>query len=144
VHVPYKGSGQAMVGLMSGQTDMLIMAAPIASPHIKAGKIRALALLSDKRDPNLPDVPTSSEAGIDNFEVQIWYGILTPGATPRELIARQNAEIVKVMSAPDMRQKFASAGIEARTSTPEEFGAFIRSERARFAAVIRDAGIKPQ
>jgi tripartite-type tricarboxylate transporter receptor subunit TctC len=144
VHVPYKGSGQAMVGLMSGETDMLIMAAPIAAPHIKAGKIRALALLAEKRDVNLPDVPTSSEAGIQNFEVPIWYGILAPAGTPREVIGRLNAEIGKVMTAPDMRDKFLASGIEPQFTTPEKFGEFIRSENARYGKVIREAGIKAQ
>lgn len=144
VHVPYKGSGQAMIGLMSGQTDMLIMAVPIAAPHVKAGKIRALAVLSEARQAVLPDVPTAKQGGIDNFEVQIWYGILAPGGTPRELVARLNGEIGKVMNAPDMREKFAASGIDAKTSTPEQFADFIRSERARFATVIREANIKVQ
>jgi len=144
VHVPYKGSGQAMIGLMSGQTDMLIMAVPIAAPHVKAGKIRALAVLSEERQGILPDVPTAKQGGIDNFEVQIWYGILTASGTPRELVSRLNSEIGKVMNAPDMREKFAASGIDPKTSTPEQFAEFIRSERARFATVIREAKIKVQ
>jgi len=144
VHVPYKGSGQAMIGLMSGQTDMLIMAVPIAAPHVKAGKIRALAVLSEERQGALPDVPTAKQGGIDNFEVQIWYGILAAGGTPRELVSRLNSEIGKVMNALDMREKFAASGIDARTSTPEQFAEFIRSERARFATVIKEANIKVQ
>ena len=142
VHVPYKGSGQAMIGLMSGETDMLIMAAPIAAPQIAAGKIRALAILSEKRQANLPQVPTAREAGIQNFEVPIWYGMLAPAGTPRELINRLNSEIVKAMSAPDLRDKLLASGIEPQTNTPEQFAEFIRSEAVRFGKVIRDAGIK--
>ncbi|MBC7781505.1 MAG: tripartite tricarboxylate transporter substrate binding protein [Proteobacteria bacterium] len=142
VHVPYKGSGQAMIGLIAGETDMLIMAAPIAAPQINAGKIRALAVLSDKRQPTLPDVPTSREAGIENFEVPIWYGMLAPAGTPRDAITRLNAEIVKAMNAPEMREKLTAAGIEPSTTTPERFAEFIRSEAVRYGKVIRDAGIK--
>ncbi len=142
VHVPYKGSGQAMVGLIAGETDMLIMAAPIAAPQIAAGKLRALALLADRRVPNLPDVPTAREAGVENFEVPIWYGVLVPTGTSREIITRLNAELVKTMAAPEIREKLASAGIEPRTTTPEQFAEFIRSEAVRYGRVIKDAGIK--
>jgi tripartite-type tricarboxylate transporter receptor subunit TctC len=143
-HVPYKGSGQAMVGLMSGQTDMLIMAAPIATPHVQAGKIRALAMLSEKRHGPLPDVPTASESGVKNFEVPIWYGILTAAGTPQPLIGRLNQEIGRVMNDAAMREKFIASGIEPQSSTPEQFAAFIRSEGERYGKVIRAANIKPQ
>lgn len=143
-HVPYKGSGQAMVGLMSGQTDMLIMAAPIATPHVQAGKIRALAMLSEKRHGPLPDVPTAAESGVKNFEVPIWYGILTAAGTPQALVGRLNQEIGRVMNDPAMREKFIASGIEPQSSTPEQFAAFIRSEGERYGKVIRAANIKPQ
>ena len=142
VHVPYKGSGQALVGLMSGETDMLIMAAAVAAPQVTAGKVKGIALLSEKRVPNLPNIPTAAESGVQGFEVPIWYGMLAPSGTPRELIGRLNAEIVKALASPDLRDKLAASGIESRTSTPEQFGEFIRSEAVRYGKVIRDAGIK--
>ena len=135
VHVPYKGSAQAMVGLISGETDMLIMAAPVAGPHVKAGKLRGIATAA-------PGVPTAQESGIQGFEVPIWYGVLAPTGVPRDIIARLNAEIVKAMATPDMREKLSSAGIEPQTMSPEQFGEFIRSEAVRYGRVIREAGIK--
>jgi tripartite-type tricarboxylate transporter receptor subunit TctC len=144
VHVPYKGSGQALIGLISGDADLLIMAVPAAAGQIQAGKVRALAVLSAQRSPVIPDVPTSKEAGVDNFEVPIWYGMLAPAATPREIITRLNAELVKALATADLKERLATAGIEPVTGTPEQFAAFIKSETARYAAVIRDAGIKPE
>ncbi len=142
VHVPYKGSGQALIGLIGGETDFLVMAAPAAAGQVQAGKVRALAVLSDQRAVTMPDVPTSREAGIEGFEVPIWYGILAPAGTPREIITRLNAELVKALSAPDLKEKLAGIGIEPKTDTPEQFAAFIKSETERYAKVIKAAGIK--
>ena len=144
VHVPYKGSGQALIGLIGGDVDLLIMAVPAAAGQIQAGKVRALAVLSAQRSPVVPAIPTAKEAGVDNFEVPIWYGILAPAATPREIIARLNGELVKALTAPDLKERLATAGIEPVTGTPEQFAAFIKSETARYATVIKDAGIKPE
>jgi tripartite-type tricarboxylate transporter receptor subunit TctC len=144
VHVPYKGSGQALIGLISGDVDTLIMAVPAASGQIHSGKVRAIAVLSAQRSTVIPETPTAREAGVENFEVPIWYGILAPAATPREIIARLNAEIVKALTAPEMKERLATAGIEPVTSTPEQFGVFIKSETARYAKVVKDAGIKPE
>jgi tripartite-type tricarboxylate transporter receptor subunit TctC len=144
VHVPYKGSGIALTALVGGEIDMLVVAAPAAVQQINAGRVRALAVLMPQRFPDLPDVPSTSEQGFPNFEISVWYGMLAPTGTPREIIGRLNAELAKVVSAPDMKPRFASAGVEPLTSTPEEFGKFIRSETNRFARVIRDAGIKPE
>lgn len=142
VHVPYKGSGVALGALAGGQIDMLVIAAPAAVQQINSGRVRALAVLMPERFADLPKVPTSKESGFPNFEISVWYGMLAPTGTPREIIARLNSELAKAVSAPDMKPKFASAGVEPLTSTPEEFGAFIRSEAARFARVIKEAGIK--
>ena len=142
VHVPYKGSGLALIGLASGQVDMEVLAAPAALGQIKAGRVRALAVLSPARLPDLPNVPTTRELGYANFEISVWYGMLAPAATPREFINRLNTELVKAVTAPDMKDRFATAGVEPLTSTPEEFGKFILSEAARFGKVIKDAGIK--
>ena len=144
VHVPYKGSGQALIGLISGDADMLIMAVPAAAGQIHSGKVRALAVLSGRRSPVLPEIPTSKEAGVDHFEVPIWYGFLAPAATPREIITRLNGELAKALTAPDMKERLATAGIEPVTGTPEQFADFIKSETARYAKVIKDAGIKAE
>ncbi len=142
VHVPYKGSGLALIGLASGQVDMEVLAAPAALGQIQAGRVRALAVLSPKRLPDLPNVLTTREQGFENFEISVWYGMLAPTGTPREIINRLNAEFTKATTAPDMQPRFATAGVEPLTSTPEEFASFIRSEAARFAKVIKEAGIK--
>jgi tripartite-type tricarboxylate transporter receptor subunit TctC len=144
VHVPYKGSGQALIGLIAGQVDMLVMAVPAAAAQIQAGKVRALAVLSEKRATPLPNVPTSKEAGFDHFVVDIWYGILAPGGTPQAIVNRLNSEIHKALASPDLRDRLLTAGIQPTANTPEQFSQFIRSEQVRFAKVIRDAGIKPE
>jgi tripartite-type tricarboxylate transporter receptor subunit TctC len=144
VHVPYKGSGQALIGLMGGDVDVLIMAVPASAPQVLSGKVRALAVLSDKRATALPNVPTTKEAGIDGLEVPIWYGILTTTGTPKEIVARLHAELVKALTSTELKERLTSAGIEPMSSTPEQFAAFIKSENARFARVIKDAGIKPE
>ena len=144
VHVPYKGSGLALIGVVSGQVDMLVMAAPAADAQIQAGRVRPLAVLSPDRLPALPNVPTAKESGYENFEMSVWYGILSPAGTPREIISRLNAEINKAMTAPDMKEKLVAAGIEPLTGTPEAFAAFIRSESTRFGKVIKEAGIKAE
>jgi tripartite-type tricarboxylate transporter receptor subunit TctC len=141
VHVPYKGQGLALTGLMSGQVDMMIMAVPSAQGMIQANKVRPLAVLADKRVGALPEVPTSAEAGVKDFVVNVWFGVVAPSATPREIVTRLNSEIVKAVAAPDVRERFTGAGIQPASSTPEQFAAQIRSETARYAKAIREAGI---
>jgi len=144
VHVPFKGSGLALIGLIGGQVDVLVMAVPAAEAQVKAGKARALAVISEKRATPLPNVPTSKEAGFDNFVVDIWYGILAPSGTPPALVTRLNTEINKALAAPDLKERVLGDGIQPLGSTPEQFGAFIRSEATRYAKVIKDAGIQAQ
>jgi tripartite-type tricarboxylate transporter receptor subunit TctC len=141
VHVPYKGQGLALTGLMSGQVDMMIMAVPSAQGMVQANKVRPLAVLADKRVASLPDVPTTGEAGVKDFVVNVWFGVLAPANTPREIVGRLNSELAKTLAAPDVRERFAGAGIEPATSTPEQFAAYVKSETARYAKVIREAGI---
>lgn len=142
VHVPYKGSNAAMLGLIGGQVDMVVIAVPPAVPQIQAGKVRPLAVLASERVATLPQVPTSREAGVNDFEVSVWYGILAPAGTPRDIIARLNQEITRALTAPDMRERLATAGIEPWPSTAEEFASFIQSETVRYAKVIKQAGVK--
>ena len=143
-HVPYKGTGLALGAMLGGEIDMLVMAVPAAAAQIQAGKVRPLAVLSSQRQAVLPQVPTAKEAGLANFEVAIWYGILTSAGTPRELVSRLNAEIGKALASADLKERLTAAGIQPHPTTPEQFAAYIKSERVRFAKVIKDAGIKPQ
>jgi len=142
VHVPYKGAASALVALMSGDVDMGIMAVPPAIPQVKANKVRALAVLTEQRVPALPNVPTSKEAGVDNFVMPIWYGILAPAGTPREIVNRLNSEIHRALASSDLKERLAAGGIDPLVNTPEQFAEFIKSETARYAKVIKDAGIK--
>ena len=142
VHVPYKGSGLALIALAGGQVDLEVLAIPAALPQIQAGRVKPLAVLAPKRAAQLPQVPTSKESGYENFEISVWYGILAPAGTPREIVNRLNAEINKAIAAPDMKEKLAQNGIEPLGGTPEQFATYIRSESARFGKVIREAGIK--
>jgi tripartite-type tricarboxylate transporter receptor subunit TctC len=144
VHVPYKGSGLALLGLISGQVDVLVMAVPAAAEQVKAGKARALAIVSEKRATPLPNVPTAKESGFENFVVDIWYGVLAPAGTPQSIVARLNSEINKALASPDLKEKLVTAGIQPLGNTPEQFASFIRSETVRYAKVIREAGIKPE
>ena len=144
VHVPYKGSGLALLGLISGQVDVLVMAVPAAEQQVKAGKARALAIVSEKRATPLPNIPTAKESGFENFVVDIWYGILAPAGTPQNIVGRLNTEINKALAAPDLKDRLLTAGIQPLGNTPEQFAGFIRSETGRYAKVIKDAGIKPE
>jgi tripartite-type tricarboxylate transporter receptor subunit TctC len=142
IHVPFKGSGPALVALMSGEVDWGTMAVPGAIPHVRAKRVRALAVLSRERVAALPEVPTALEAGVEDFVVPIWYGILAPAGTPRPIVERLNSELHKALASPDLVKRLAASGVEPRASTPEEFGAFIRSETERYGKVIREAGIR--
>lgn len=143
VHVPFKGSGLALVALTAGEIDSLVMAVPAAQAQVKAGRVRALAVLSTERAAALPEVPSAKELGIEEYIVRLWYGILAPAGTPANLIERLNAEIVKALNSPDLKKRFVDLSIQPLTSTPEEFARFIQSETQRFAQIIRDAGIEP-
>ncbi|MDB5903152.1 MAG: Tricarboxylate transport protein TctC [Betaproteobacteria bacterium] len=144
VHVPFKGSGLALLGLIGGQVDVLIMAVPAAQAQVEAGKARALAVLSDKRATTMPNVPTTKEAGVDGLVVDIWYGILAPAATPPTVVTRLNTEINKALASPDLKDRLLGVGVQPLGTSPEQFGTYIRSEAVRFAKVIKDAGIKPE
>ena len=140
-HVPYKGSGPAMTDLMGGQVQIMFPNLTQALPQVKTGRIRALAVTSEKRSPSAPDVPTGVEAGVPGYVVTSWFGVLVPAATPRELVNRLNAELAQTLKVPDVRERLAADGAEPRLSTPEQFGAFIKTEIDKWAKVIRDAKI---
>jgi tripartite-type tricarboxylate transporter receptor subunit TctC len=141
VHVPYKGVNLAMQDVLAGRIHLVVIGFPAAAPHIKAGKLRALAVVSPHRLASLPDVPTAAEAGLPNFDVTTWYGILTPAGAPRAVVERLNRELVSIMNSADMKQKLARQGTDVRTSTPEEFAAYLKEEIAKWGEVIRKAGL---
>jgi tripartite-type tricarboxylate transporter receptor subunit TctC len=142
VHVPYKGVNLAMNGVLAGEVHLAFIGIPVPAPHIKAGRLRALAVLARERSPILPDVPTAAEAGLGNFDVTTWYGILAPAGTPRPIVLRLNAELVKVMRDAEMKERLATMATDPLTSTPEEFGAYIQAEIAKWGDVIRKAGLR--
>ena len=143
-HVPYKGSGLALIGLAGGHIDVLIMAAPAAAEQVRAGKVRGLMIYSTERFPPLPEVPSAKDEGVEDYIVKLWYGILAPAGTPANLIGRWNAEIVKAIHSADLKKRFADAGVEPLTSTPEEFAKFIAAETPRYAKIVKDANIPAQ
>ena len=144
LHVPYKGSIPALTALMGGEVDFGTMAVPGAIPIVRSKKVRALAVMSEKRVAALPEVPNMKESGVDDFVMPIWYGLLAPAQTPREIISRLNSEIHKALATPDLIEKLAKSGVEPLINTPEQFSAFIKSEMTRYAKVVKDAGIKAQ
>jgi tripartite-type tricarboxylate transporter receptor subunit TctC len=127
--------------MMSNEVDMVVMVIAATLPPIQAGKIRPLAVLSEQRSASLPDVPTSREAGIDNFEVPQWYGIAAPAGTPADIIARLNTEWAAIAAMPDTREKLRKAEFEPVSGTPEQFAQFIRTEIVRWGKVIKDANL---
>jgi tripartite-type tricarboxylate transporter receptor subunit TctC len=142
VHVPYKGVNLAMQDVLAGPIHLVVIGVPAAGPHIKSGRLRALAVVARERLPTLPEVPTAAEAGLPGFEVTTWYGILAPAGTPRPIVQRLNAELVKIMNSADVKERLAAMGTEPRSSTPEEFAAYIREEIAKWGDVVRKAGLK--
>jgi tripartite-type tricarboxylate transporter receptor subunit TctC len=141
LHVPYKGSGPALPDLMSGRVSMMFENAPGAVPHIKAGKVRALAQTGLKRSSAMPDVPTLAESGVPGYESLSWSGIAVPAGTPRDVIERLNKDLNAVLATPEMRQKLGEQGAESIGGPPEAFAAHIRTEREKWSRVIRTANI---
>ena len=141
-HVPYKGVNLAMQDVLAGNVQLVFIGIPAAAPHIRAGKLRALAVVAPRRSSALPDVPTAAEAGLPGFEVTTWYGVLAPAGTPRAIIERLNTELARIMLAPELQPRLADMATDPRAGTPEEFGAYLREETAKWGKVIRDAGIR--
>ena len=141
-HVPYKGSGPAETDLVGGHVQVLFAGPVSASGHIKAGKMKPLAVTSLKRSQTFPNLPTVSEEALPGYEAGIWWGVLAPAATPREIVTKLHADFVKVLQMPDMKQKLLSQGGEAVGSTPEQFQKMIVTEIAQWAKVVKAANIK--
>ncbi|MEW6334373.1 MAG: tripartite tricarboxylate transporter substrate binding protein [Thermodesulfobacteriota bacterium] len=144
VHVPYKGNGPAMIDLLAGYVQMLFSSMPSALPHIQTGAIRSVVMTGAKRSSAAPTIPTMAEAGLPGFEVSTGFGMFAPAKTPRPIIKRLHAEVVKSLQSPAVRQSLAGQGAEPVGSTPEEYDAFVRSEIAKWAKVCKDAGIQPE
>ncbi len=142
VHVPYKGGGPAMADLVGGQISGSFASMPSSIPFVRAGKLRALAVTAPKRSPAEPQVPTISEAGIPGFAVLDWQGLFTTAKTPPAIVNKLNAEVVRILALPDVAEKLAVAGVEIQTSTPREWGDFVKSEIAKWGKVVKEAGIK--
>jgi tripartite-type tricarboxylate transporter receptor subunit TctC len=142
LHVPYRGSGPAVVDLVAGRITMMFDATPSLLPFITAGKLRALAAASPQRHRLLPDVPSFAELGYPGMDIALWYGVAAPGGTPAPIVQRLNAELIKILSTPDIRKGLSEQGADVQGGTPEEFVAFMRHESARWGTVVKRAGVK--
>ena len=143
-HVPYKGSSPAIADLIGGQLQVLFDPFSSIYPQVRSGKARGLAVTTLKRSAMAPNLPTVAELGYPGFDVSSWQGIVLPAGTPREIVERLNRELVKVLGSQDVKDQFAQHSAEASPSTPEEFGAYVKQEIARWQKVARDAGVKPE
>jgi tripartite-type tricarboxylate transporter receptor subunit TctC len=144
VHVPYKGGGPAMQGLLGGEIAAYFATPVAAGAHVRAGKARALATTGPQRDPLMPDVPTVAESGYPGYEATNWYAYLVPVATPREIVGRLNTELVKVLRQPEVRDLLNKQGVEPQPGTPDELKRYMESEFRTWGRVVKDAGIKAQ
>jgi tripartite-type tricarboxylate transporter receptor subunit TctC len=144
VHVPYKGTGLAIPDIARGQVAMIFDSIITAQQHARTGSVKLLAVSTAKRSPLLPDLPTMIEAGVAGYESTTWFGILAPAGTPREIVTRVNGDVAAVVEAADVRERFAAAGAEPVGSTPEAFAQTIQSETAKWARVVKAAGIKAE
>jgi tripartite-type tricarboxylate transporter receptor subunit TctC len=144
VHVPYKGVTQAMVAMMGGEVDEVVMPVSTALTHIRSGKVRPLAVLTEQRIAALPDVPTGIEAGVPGFTMPLWYGMFAPAGTPREIVSRLSHELVKALESPDLRAKLTALGVDPWPGTADELAELLRTEIDRYGQVVRGAGIPKQ
>jgi len=139
-HVPYKSGAPATVAIISGQIEVALASASASMPHIKSGKLRGLGISTAKRSPQAPDLPTISEAGVPGYDVSTWHGVSAPAGTPKEIIARLNAESVALLKQPDVIDRYRAVDSDTLGSTPEQFGAHIRNEIQKWAKVVKDSG----
>lgn len=143
VHVPYKGSGQSMQDLLGGQHVVAFDTMPASAPHVRAGRLRALAVSGSARHAAFPDVPSAPEAGLPDYVITTWYGVFAPAGTPQAIVARLHVDLVKAMQTPDTRSKLEGIGADGTVSrSPEEFAALVRADTARYALIVRSIGLK--
>ena len=144
VHVPYKGTGPALTGVLTGEAQMIIASLLATLPHAKSGRLRALAVTTTARSNALPNVPTASESGLPKFETSSWHGMLAPAGTSPAIVTKLHAEFVKAITQPDVKERLNAQGLDVVASTPEQFDAHIRSETAKYARVIKQLGLKAE
>ncbi len=144
LHVPYKGTGQAVTDLVGGQIDVMFSPAETVMQQVQAGRLKALAVTSAKRFAALPNLPTVAEAGVPGYEAIGWFGLFAPAATPRELVAKISADANQVLADPDVKQRMLAVGAEPSGDTPEEFARFVRSEMDKWARLMKERGIHPE
>jgi tripartite-type tricarboxylate transporter receptor subunit TctC len=142
LHIPYKGSAPAITDLLAGQTNMMFDNIPSALPHVKAGKLVALATTGAKRDPALPDVPTVAEAGVANYESGVWFGLMAPAATPKDIIAKLNAAALQAARSPEFIKRMTDLGYSIIPGSPEDMAAMLKAELARWAPIVKASGAK--
>lgn len=143
-HIPYKGAAPALVDLLGGHVVIYFSGMPPAMPHVRSGRLRALAVSTAKRSPAAPEVPTVDEAGIPGFDVPTWFGVLVPAATPEDIIARLNVGMTQALNAPDVREKMAREGAENTPMPAAQFGKFIQAEILKYARIIKESGVPMQ
>jgi tripartite-type tricarboxylate transporter receptor subunit TctC len=142
VHVPYKGNVPAITDLIAGQTSLLFATMPTVLPQVQAGRLRALAVTSSSRSPAAPELPTIAEAALPGYSVTNWIGIFAPAGTPRDVVMKLNVETIRVMQAPDIRKRLVNEGAKFTPMSPDEFGTFVKAEMAKWARVVKEAGIR--
>jgi tripartite-type tricarboxylate transporter receptor subunit TctC len=144
LHVPYKGTGQAVTDLLAGQIDLLFAPSQAVLQHVKAGKLKALATTGATRPETLPDLPTVAEAGVPGYAAVGWFGLLAPAATPKDVVARLSVDANRVLKDLEVKKRMESLGADPAGNTPEEFARFIRDDQAKWAKLMREAGIQPE
>jgi tripartite-type tricarboxylate transporter receptor subunit TctC len=144
VHVPYKGAQPALTDVIAGQAQLMFATSASVIPYIKAGRLRALAVTTVQRSASVPELPTVSEAGVPGFEAITWHGVVVPAATPRPLVERLNADIVRVLRMRDLRERLESLGAEVAPGTPQDFADYIAREIPKWAKVVKDSGARAE
>ena len=144
VHVPYKGTGPAVTALLSGEVDLYFATVPAALPLVEAKKLRALGVTSARRSPLMRDVPAIAEAGLKGYETSTWHGILAPAATPADIVVKLNAEIARTLAQPAVKERLVGQGLDPVGGTPEQFGAYLKTEISKWAVVVKASGARPE
>ncbi len=144
VHVPYKGTGPAVTALLSGEVDLYFATVPAALPLVEAKKLRALGVTSARRSPLMRDVPAIAEAGLKGYETSTWHGVLAPAATPADVVVKLNAEIARTLAQPAVKERLVGQGLDPVGGTPEQFGAYLKTEISKWAVVVKASGARPE
>jgi tripartite-type tricarboxylate transporter receptor subunit TctC len=143
-HVPYKGAGFAVTGVVAGEVQAAFLASSTAATQVRAGKLRPIAVVRKTRFPAMPDVPSTGEAGYPELDANAWFGLFAPARTPPAIVAKLNAEVVRALELPDVKELLARQSAEAAPTTPEDFGAYVKAELAKWTKVVTDAGLQRQ